>query len=169
MKALNERNYVVIDGVEVEVDSEVGKAYRNMQDAKRITQHRRGECCCPKGLWYLCSTDCATCKYRKCNNISLDTHTTDDNEGNFEGFIFRQAMANYKSFEDIIVQRDLARTIIAWLKENAPELIEFGILKMKGYANAEAAKKLNIKRSTLDSRRAKFLAFIKREFPDFSF
>ena len=169
MKISNEKNYVVIEGVKVEVSAEVDKAYRNMQDAIRIKQQRHGECCCPRSKWFKCSTDCTSCPYKITSDISLDGIYSEDGVEYGDEFLFQQTKNEYVSFETSYTDNEERKLIIKRVYEMMPELIEFGRLKLEGYTYSKISEMLGIKRSTLDSRIRKVYSIIIKEFPNAKF
>lgn len=169
MKNLIEKNYVMVGREKVEVSIEVKKAYENMQDGMRIRQHRRGECSCPFSKGYTCTTDCTTCKFRIFKDIYFDGICSDEDEEFGDEFLFLQTRNDYIAFDEEYANREEAKGILSILHELAPELIEYGKLKLDGYTNSEIAEMLGMKRSTLDSRRKKYYMDIKKKYPDSRF
>ena len=169
MKDLKKKEYLVINGEKVEVSTEVGKWYRNTQDAMRIRQNRRGLCNCPSSKWQSCSGDCTMCPYEIRKNISLDSLCSSDGDEYGYEFVFHYTQNNYISFEDAFAESEMAKEILKRIQEQMPELIEFGKLRLEGYTHSKISEMLHIKRSTLDSRREKILTYIKKEFADINF
>lgn len=169
MKDLNKKEYFMVNGEKVEVSAEVGKWYRNTQDATRIRQRRRGLCNCPSSKWQSCSSDCTMCPYEIRKNISLDGLCSSDGDEYGYEFVFQYTKNNYISFEDAFAESEMAKEILKRIQEQMPELIEFGKLRLEGYTHSKISETLHIKRSTLDSRREKMLNCIRKEFSDINF
>lgn len=169
MNTLNKGKYLIIGNEEVEVSYELNKWYRNTQDALRKRQHRRGECTCPKELWFKCTTDCATCPFRTTANISLDGIYSGEGDSYGDEYLFQETKTDYISFEDTFANREECKEILKRVYELMPELIEVGNLRLSGYTNSKVAEMLDTKRSTLDSRIAKIYNIIRKEFPDARF
>ncbi len=149
------KDYLIIDGEKVETSAEFAKEYRKMQDAYRMKMRRNKECHCPKSKRLCCSTDCLTCDFHKPNIEYLDAMVDDDGNSYAGEYLYNHAEINHRTPEDEVVDADEENRIMAQIQELAPDLTEYYNLKLNDYADSKIAEILEIKRTTLISRRNK--------------
>ena len=166
---LNKSKYAIVKGQRFESDNEGVKWFLREQNTVRSRHYRRGECSCPKEKWFRCSTDCACCKYRMNAPTSLDCVCSESGDYYNEEYIVKNTTLYQSiSLEDMVARKDEAASILLIIEREDPTLLEFGNLKLLGKTNSEISEILHIKRSTLDSRRAKLFTLLNSKYPGFA-
>ena len=166
---LNKSKYAIVKGQRFESDNEGVKWFLREQNTVRSRHYRRGECSCPKEKWFRCSTDCACCKYRMNAPTSLDGVCSESGDYYNEEYIVKNTTLYQSiSLEDMVARKDEAASILLIIEREDPTLLEFGNLKLLGKTNSEISEILHIKRSTLDSRRAKLFTLLNSKYPGFA-
>jgi DNA-directed RNA polymerase specialized sigma24 family protein len=120
--------------------------------------HRHQCCSCPGNRWWLCSGDCAECKYRTAgDSLSLEY------EQEMLGDIREDESA---SLDSLVVDRIIFSELLKRLDELMPDARRVGELRMAGYSDSAIADIIGVPRTTLLSRIKKAEALLHEEYSD---
>ena len=120
--------------------------------------HRHGCCSCPGSKWWLCSGDCAVCKYRTAgDNLSLDY------EQEIMGDIREDESANLDGF---VTDRIVFEQLLKRLDELMPDARRIGELRLDGFSDSDIADIIGVPRTTFLSRLKKAKAQLREEYGD---
>ncbi|NLI55031.1 MAG: bacterio-opsin activator [Clostridiales bacterium] len=119
--------------------------------------HRHGCCSCPGSKWWLCSGDCAVCKYRTAgDNLSLD----------YEQEVVGDIRPDDSDLESIVTDRIIFDQLLKRLDVLMPEARRIGELRQDGYSDNAIADIIGVPRTTFLSRIKKVNAQLHDEYDD---
>ena len=119
--------------------------------------HRHGCCSCPGSKWWLCSGDCAVCKYRTAgDNLSLD----------YEQEVVGDIRPDDSDLESIVTDRIIFDQLLKRLDVLMPEARRIGELRQDGYSDNAIADIIGVPRTTFLSRLKKAKAQLREEYGD---
>lgn len=120
--------------------------------------HRHQCCSCPGNRWWLCSGDCAECKYRTAgDSLSLEY------EQELLGDIREDESA---SLDSLVVDRIVFGQLLKRLDVLMPEARRIGELRLDGLSDNDIADAIGIPRTTFRSRLKKAKAQLHDEYSD---
>lgn len=120
--------------------------------------HRHGTCSCPGTRWWICTGDCATCKYRTAgDSLSLEY------EQEIMGDIREDESANLDGF---VTDRIVFELLLKRLDELMPDARRIGELRLDGFSDSNIANIIGVPRTTFLSRLKKAKAKLRNEYDD---
>lgn len=120
--------------------------------------HRHGTCSCPGTRWWICTGDCATCKYRTAgDSLSLEY------EQEIMGDIREDESANLDGF---VTDRIVFEQLLKRLDELMPDARRIGELRLDGFSDSNIANIIGVPRTTFLSRLKKAKAKLRNEYDD---
>lgn len=118
--------------------------------------YRHGTCSCPGTRWWLCTGDCAVCKYRTAgDNLSLEY------EQEVMGDTHEDESAN---LDCIVTDRIVFEQLLKRLDELMPEARQIGELRLDGRSDSDIADIIGVPRTTFLYRIKKAKAKLHDEY-----
>ncbi len=152
------RFFIPVNGVPVEVDETVYRAYYQPIWRTRINAFRAMECHCPRNKLWLCDGVCPGCDYYRPKDIeSLEKIKSDE----LDGLVNGDSLIDYSQKTELLVlERELIDSLFEAIHKLEPENRKLCLLMMR-YSEREAAKKLNLSRVTISRRWSKIKKQLK--------
>ena len=152
------RFFIPVNGVPVEVDETVYRAYYQPIWRTRINAFRAMECHCPRNKLWLCDGVCPGCDYYRPKDIeSLEKIKSDE----LDGLVNGDSLIDYSQKTELLVlERELIDALFEAIHKLEPENRQLCLLMMR-YSEREAAKKLNVSRVTISRRWSKIKKQLK--------
>ena len=142
------RFFIPVNGVPVEVDETVYRAYYQPIWRTRINAFRAMECHCPRNKLWLCDGVCPGCDYYRPKDIeSLEKIKSDE----LDGLVNGDSLIDYSQKTELLaLERELIDALFEAIHKLEPENRQ-RVQCMMTDSEREAAKKLNV--SIVTSRR----------------
>ena len=152
------RFFIPVNGVPVEVDETVYRAYYQPIWRTRINAFRAMECHCPRNKLWLCDGVCPGCDYYRPKDIeSLEKIKSDE----LDGLVNGDSLIDYSQKTELLaLERELIDALFEAIHKLEPENRQLCLLMMR-YSEREAAKKLNVSRVTISRRWSKIKKQLK--------
>jgi RNA polymerase sigma factor (sigma-70 family) len=152
------RFFIPVNGVPVEVDETVYRAYYQPIWRTRINAFRAMECHCPRNKLWLCDGVCPGCDYYLPKNIeSLEKIKSYE----LDGLVNGDSLIDYSQKTELLaLERELIDALFEAIHKLEPENRQLCLLMMR-YSEREAAKKLNVSRVTISRRWSKIKKQLK--------
>lgn len=168
MRENEKQRYIYVRSInrKIAVSEEEFISFYNETSVFRRRQQRHGECCCPRGKWMFCDTDCEICPYRLTGENASLNETVCDNEGNETEWL-NKLEDTAKSPDEIVAGSLEMQRLMAKINEVMPEAIEIIRLRMDGLTDTKIAEEIGIPRTTFLSRMKKLKDLISEDFDIF--
>ncbi len=164
-KANTRRIYIRSQHRWQEVPEEIYQEHTRFHDTYRHRMQDRGLCCCPRNKWWVCDSDCLTCKYHNADVISsLDSPIGDEDED----LVLMDTIADdCVPVSELAADRIVLEQLFKRLADLMPEAADIGKLRMQGLSDEAIAKSIGIPRTTFLSRIKSAKKQLEKEYPDF--
>jgi DNA-directed RNA polymerase specialized sigma24 family protein len=165
MKNRDKKYFIPVNGTLVEVSEEVYRAYYRPVWVTRYHAQKTGECRCSKRQLWLCDGICSGCPFHTSKtNISFETPVADGDE---DITIEDALQDDSPSPESILMDKELLDTLYDELNRLDPEGRRICELIMQGKTEREIAAETGKCQSTVNYRKNKVFAVLRRALKDF--
>lgn len=140
------------------VPTECFKAYDRLCNTVRKRMQYQGRCCCPKGKWWLCDTNCLDCEFYISPTKSLNESIFND-DGSSNGTLLDHIADPSAIAEKITSDRNLLQYLFAKLQEldpDAEKLMAIWMEHPEGISDRKVAKLLGRPQRTFANEMKRF-------------
>lgn len=131
----------------------------------RAKQQAAGYCYCSRNKIWLCDGCCDGCEFQTApdGNKSLDYEYSSDGKP----FTLKDTLSDpLYSLPDDVTDHVISETALNKVISLYPEMLQVGTMRLSGMTYTEIAKRLGIKRTTLNSRILNAKEFLQEDFPE---